>query len=194
MALPFVLASALSFGGAMALAAYGDDALRPPPLAGGGPHEIQEPLGGNRAGKLVATTDERGKLDRSEPIPFRVESRFEHTARVLLAVELVDELGEARIEPFRAPADRIGAGETASFDLEVPSHLDDGLYRYRVTVVGRSGGETADARVEIRFALLGDSIHLVGERDWLELPFVSEAVEPGPCEMSCGARVNMSPI
>lgn len=174
-AFSFLLAAGLGFG---AMALVGFDGSRPPVgAAEPGSQELHDVLGGSRAGKLVAFGDERAELDRSDAIQVRVENRFGRRARIVYAVELVDEFGEQVQRPTTSRTRALRADETAEIDLRVPPRLADGFYLFRVTAVGRSGRETADSGVEVGFIVSGNSTRLLGDEEWLQLSYANEGVE-----------------
>ena len=136
--------------------------------------DLHQILGGSRNSKIVAVTDDRGELGRSEAIRVRIENRFGREASVVYAVELVDELGEEAQRPSTSQTVTLRSSASADIDLRVPRNLADGFYQFRVTAVGRAGREVADAGVEIGFALSGNSTHLLSDENWLQFSFANE--------------------
>lgn len=170
----FLLATCVGFGG-MAMIG-GNQPLPAMGAAASSSHELHEILGGSRAGKLVAVADDRSELTRSEAIQVRIENHFGRKAKVVYAVELVNELGEETQRPSTSRTVLLRRGASADIDLRVPTSLADGFYLFRVTAAGRAGQETADAGVEIGFVLSGDSTQLLSDEDWLQLSFANEGV------------------
>jgi hypothetical protein len=99
---------------------------------------------------------------------FSVTSRFEEEARLRHVVELADERGRAVEPPRHVPASELAPGATAAYEIPLPTRLDDGFYRYRITAVARAGRESADAVLEIGLAVFDGTAQPIDDNQWFE--------------------------
>ncbi|MDJ0849101.1 MAG: hypothetical protein QNK04_12045 [Myxococcota bacterium] len=137
-------------------------------------HDIHTHLGAEQQSPVDVVVDEDAVVPVGGAIPFSVVSHFEGDALVMYAVEFVDEFGNEVGEPFATNPVEIPAGGTLEFSLDVPGWLENGIYLYRVTLVGRSGDDVADNLVEIGFQKSDESAQLLDDAEILELSAINE--------------------
>ena len=118
--------------------------------------DLHAHLGANHQSPVEAFVDEDAVVPVGGAIPFRVDSHFEADGLVMYAVEFIDEFGNEAAKPFSTDPVEIPAGGSLEFSLDVPAWLENGIYLYRVTLVGRSGDQVADNLVEIGFQKTDD--------------------------------------
>jgi len=172
----YSVAMAVSFGGTVALT-NPDALIALNPLA---PIEFVTEgdiytIGGEHPTDIVVTGDERRLIARSEPIRFYVQNGFPAPAAISYSVLLTDETGSEILTEPTSPVYSLDEDETASYELEVPGYLDDGMYAYQITAVGSANGKLADSGVELDFAILNGSLYILTNEEWLTFSLANGA-------------------
>jgi hypothetical protein len=132
-------------------------------------------IGGEHPTYITVSGDKRQVFPREKPILFHIKNNFLATAAVSYSFLLADELGnEIDAEPTSS-VKIIEPGESEEYKLVVPLGLEEGLYTFQVTAVGRSKEEFADSGVDLNFAILNDSIYLLSNEEWLKYSLANGA-------------------
>ena len=137
-------------------------------------HDLHSHLGSEQQSPVDVIVDEDAVVPVGGAIPFSVVSHFDEDGLVMYAVEFVDEFGNEVGQPFATDPVEIPAGGVLEFSLDVPSWLENGIYLYRVTLVGRAGDRVADNLVEIGFQKADDFAQLLDDAEILEISAINE--------------------
>jgi len=163
--------SLLGFGLAVGLGFEGARSLDARPVAASVPSATPEFHTLGIDSRLELRRDPRSEIalsGRDAWLRIDVESRFEESARLRTAVELVDERGHPVEPPRHETPLALEAGGSARIEVPLPTRLSDGFYRYRVTAVARAGREASDAVLEIGLAVADGTAQLLTDDEWFE--------------------------
>lgn len=165
----FTLSMALAFGGVTAL-----NYLSSSPIEFATEQE-NHTVGGEHSTLITVSADARKLIPRPEAIRFYIQNRFSSPAVVSYSLLLTDEKGEEIISLPTSPVATLTKGETATYELSEPGFLDDGLYTYQITAVGRANGKFADSGIELNFAVLNNSFYILTNEEWFSLSLANGA-------------------